>query len=164
MCSFNVIFQFLLEDTQNGFLCSSQILEFTHSNLFQCIWNFQSFQYWLSSCSFLFVSSTSFGGVLLNILFFSAGRLWPNLFTYQPPPIAYNNDWRFSFGMSYLGSSTGVFWNNLFILKTYIWQRSMKKNYKAFRQQPMKYMVAPIKTNNYFAEFDGSGQLPPLLL
>ena len=35
------------------------------------------------------------------------------------------------------------FWNNLFILKLYILQSSMKLCSKAFIQQPIKYMVVP---------------------
>ena len=36
--------------------------------------------------------------------------------------------------------------------------------FKAFRQQPMKSMVAPNKKNTSVVEFDGSGKPPPLLL
>ena len=35
--------------------------------------------------------------------------------------------------------------------------------YKAFSQQPIKYMVAPIKTNASVVEFDVNGQPSPLL-
>ena len=67
------------------------------------------------------------------------------------------------FALGCLGSSSGIFWNNLFILKTYILKRYFKLCSKDFSQQPMKYMVAPSKTNYSVVEFDGSGQPPPLL-
>ena len=51
-----------LEDTQNGFFRSSQLLGFTHSSLFQCSWKFQAFQYWLASVSLLFIPFYSFFG------------------------------------------------------------------------------------------------------
>ena len=145
------------------FFCSLRLLGFTHSSLFQCIWNFQSFQSWLAFFSFLFISSSSFWVFFPNLFTFSGGSFWPNFFAYQPPPIACNDDLRFSFGLGYLGSSTGVSWNNLFILKAYILQRSMKFCYKAFRQQSMKSMVAPSKTNASVVEFYGSGKTPPML-
>ena len=145
------------------FFISSQLLGFTHSSLFQCIWNFQSFQYWLSPVSLLFISSSSFWDFLLNFLFFSGGSFWPNFSTYQPPPIACNNDLRLYFGMGCLGSSTDILWNNMFILKAYELQRSMNLCSKAFSQQSIKSMVAPSKTNTSVVEFYGSGQPPRLL-
>ena len=38
-----------------------------------------------------------------------------------------------------------------------------KLYYKAFSQQPIKYMVAPINYNADVVEFVGSGQQPPLM-
>ena len=49
------------------------------------------------------------------------------------------------------------------ILKTYILQRYSTLCSKDFSQKPMESMVAPIKTNDYIVEFDGSGQPPPML-
>ena len=40
----------------------------------------------------------------------------------------------------------------------------MKLCFKAFSQQAIKYMVAPIDSNASVVEFFGSGQPPPLLL
>ena len=65
--------------------------------------------------------------------------------------------------MGCLGSSTGIFWNSFFILKTYILQHSITLCSKAFSQQPTKYMVAPRKTDYSVVEFDGSGKRPPIL-
>ena len=45
----------------------------------------------------------------LNFLFFSGGIFCPNFSTYQSPPIACNNDLRFSFWLGLLGSLTGIF-------------------------------------------------------
>ena len=92
-----------------------------------------------------------FLGFFLNILLFSVGSFFPNLFTYQPPPVACNNDLHFYFGLVCLGSS-------IIILK-----HSRKFCSKTFRQHLIKYTVAPIKTNTYVVEFDGSGKIPPLL-
>ena len=78
------------------------------------------------------------------------------------PSIACNNGLRF-FKLGCLGISNGIFWNNLFILNTYILQRYSILCSKAFSQQPMKYMVAPNKTNASVVEYYGSGE-PPLLL
>ena len=36
------------------------------------------------------------------------GSFCPNFSTYQPPPIACNNDLCFPFGLGLLGSSTGI--------------------------------------------------------
>ena len=55
------------------------------------------------------------------------------------------------------------FMKQFFILKTYILHCSMKFCSKAFRQQPIKYMVAPRKYNASVVEFDGSGQPPPMM-
>ena len=67
MCSSIIICQTIfLEDTQNGFFRSLVFLEFTHSSLFQCIWNVQAFQFWLSVCRSLFISS-SFSCVFCSV-------------------------------------------------------------------------------------------------
>ena len=78
--------QLFFEDTQDGFFLSSRLIGFTHSSLFQCIWNFKSFQYWLASLRFLFISYSFFWYFLLSFLFLL--------------------DWVL------LGSLTGILWNN----------------------------------------------------
>ena len=112
MCRFIVVFKTIFfEETQNGFFPSSRLLGFIQSSLFQCILNFQSHHYWFATVSFLFISfSSSF--FLLNFLFFGGGSFYPNLYMYQPPPIKCNNGLSFYFGLGWLGSSIGVFWNN----------------------------------------------------
>ena len=50
---------------------------------------------------------------LLNLLLLRGGSFCPKFCTYQPPPIACNNDLSFSFGLVWLGSSTGIFWKIL---------------------------------------------------
>ena len=151
MCSLTLFLNIFLEDTPNVFFRSLQILVFTHSSLFQCIWNYQPFQYLLASCIFLFISSFYFWAFLLDLLFFSDGSFWPNVFTYQPLTIAFNNDWHFSFGQGCLGSPI------FFIVRTYILQRSRKLCSKDVSQQPMESMVAPSESNDYVVEFDGRG-------
>ena len=100
---------------------------------------------------------------LLNFLFFSVGTFCRHFYTYQPPPIARNNDLRFSFWLGLLGSSTEIFWKNYFMKWVYKWQRSKKLFSKAFSQQPIKYMVTPSHYNSSVVEVVGSGQPPPLL-
>ena len=138
----------------------SRLLGFTHSSLFQCIWNFQSHHFLFSLVIFLFISFSSFL-LLLNLLLFSGGRLSPNVSTHQPPPMACNNDLRFPFGLGWLGSPTGIFWNNSFMKWVYIWKRPMKLCSKAFIQQRIKSIVAPSDSTTAALELLG---VPYILL
>ena len=99
-----------LEDTQNWFFRWLWFLRFTHSSVFQCIWNFQSFQFWFSVCRFIYISSSFYCAFLLSLILFRGGRFPFNLFMYQPPSISCNNDWRFYLWLGGLGSLTGIFW------------------------------------------------------
>ena len=158
MCSFIIIFQiFVLEDTQNVFFRLLRCLRFTHLRLLQCIWNLRSFQFWLSVCSFIFISSSFYCDFLLSLIFFRNGSFSLNLFIYQPPQIACNNDWCFSLGLGGLGSSTNIFWYMFFISKIYILQCSRKCCSKDCSQQLMKFMVVLSETNSSVVEFNGIG-------
>ena len=154
---------FFFEDTQNGFFLSSRLLGFSHSSLFQCVWNFQPRYSWFASFSLLFILFSSYCYFLLNFLFFSGGSFCNHFPTYQSPTIACNNNLRFSFGLGLLGSLTGIFLNNSSIKWVYKWQRSKKLCSKDFSQQPTTYMAAPSNYNASSVEVIDSGQLPPLL-
>ena len=114
MCRFIVIFKNIIFWHTKWIFLSSRLLGFTHSSLFQCIWNFQPHHSWFDSVSLLFILFSSHF-FLLNFLFFCGGIFCPNVSKYQPPPIACNNNLRFSFGMGLLEILTGFFlilsWN-----------------------------------------------------
>ena len=83
--------------------------------VFQCIWNFQSFQFWFSVFIFLFISSSFSCDFFLSLLLLRGGRFSFNCFMYQLPPIASNNDWSFYLWITGLGSWTRILWN-IFII------------------------------------------------
>ena len=141
MCRFIGIFKIFILKTHKLDFFLARILRFTHSTLLQCIWNIQSFHSWSASVSLLFILSSSFWYFLLHFLLCSHGSFWPNLITYQPPLIAFNNDFRFPFRMGWLESSTLILWNKSSIKWVYKLQCSNKFYSKAFNQQPIKAMV-----------------------
>ena len=151
------------EDTQYGFFFSIRLLVFTHSILFQCIWNFQSFQFWYYICSFLFISSSFSCDFLLRFGFVRGGIFSFNLFMYHSPPISCNILWRISFKLIVLGSLTGIIWNIHDIVSEFRLECSRELCSQNFSQQSMKLMVAQSETYSSAVEFDGHSLTPPLL-
>ena len=100
---FFVHYNFLDSPTQ---VCSNESKNFNHSNLDQ-----PHAVFFLFHPNFLVL-------YFLRLIFFSGGSFWPNLFTYQLPPIACNKDWCFPFWLGGLGSSAGTF-RNMFSQKQY---------------------------------------------
>ena len=108
LLSFKHIF---LEETQDGFFCSIRIIGFTHSSLFQYIWNVHSFQFWFNICIFLFISSFFSCAFLLIFCLFRDGSFSLNALMYHSPLITCYNVLLLYFKISGLGVLTDILWN-----------------------------------------------------
>ena len=86
------------------------------TKVYSSVYEISNHSYLDCPCVFLFLFHPTFPVLFfLSLLLFRGGRLSLNLFIYQPPTIACNNDWCFSFGIYGLGISTGILWKRIHI-------------------------------------------------
>ena len=97
-----------------GFFLKMLCLVLTHSNMFQCIYNFQKFQFLLAVCRFIFIWLYVSCDILPGFCFLGGGIFSPIFFMYHLPPVFVNRNRFFLSWLSGLDFLVGICLKNVF--------------------------------------------------
>ena len=135
-CSIFIINIELFWKTEKGLTLLGLVVVSTHSSMFQCNWDFQSFHHILDTKSLFLIRSCLLCDFLPSFVLFSDGSPFLHFSKYHPPPISVINFWFFFLELVVFQHFEVSFWTSrpLQLYKTHFEKNNYDENCGAICQ------------------------------